>query len=117
MNVAETYVSRILKGEKTSTLVEELEDKYSSEDVLQIFIMIKQISAELLMQQGKAKVPDCQKCKFKTNGLSGSHHIGCTCVYAVVRGSEHGIKNGWFQYPFDFDQIWLTYCDSFQSLS
>ena len=27
-----------------------------------------------------------------------------------VRGSEHGIRNGWFNWPWDFDPVWLKSC-------
>ncbi len=27
---------------------------------------------------------------------------------------KHGEKNGWFQYPINFDPIWLNYCDGFK---
>ena len=30
-----------------------------------------------------------------------------------VVGKPHGIKNGWFNHPFDFDPIWLESCDGF----
>jgi hypothetical protein len=28
-----------------------------------------------------------------------------------VRGDPHGIKNGWFQWPWNFDATWLENCD------
>lgn len=30
-----------------------------------------------------------------------------------VKGNEHGIKNGWFNWPFNFDPTWLIKCDGF----
>ena len=31
-----------------------------------------------------------------------------------VKGNQHGIKNGWFNYPFNFDPTWLEECDGFE---
>ena len=33
-----------------------------------------------------------------------------------IKGNKHGIKNGWFSWPFDFDPIWLERCDGFESI-
>jgi len=30
-----------------------------------------------------------------------------------VKGHPHGIKNGWFIWPFNFDPVWLENCDGF----
>ena len=30
-----------------------------------------------------------------------------------IRGSEHGRKNGWFHWPFNFDPIWLEACKGY----
>ena len=32
-----------------------------------------------------------------------------------VTGDPHGIKNGWFMWPMNFDPIWLRSCDGFES--
>ena len=58
--------------------------------------------------------PDCHKCRYRGWGLSGSHHLGCCNPAAKVRGNAHGVRNGWFTWPFDFDPIWLEACDGFQ---
>jgi len=31
-----------------------------------------------------------------------------------VRGDETGIKNGWFNWPFNFDPMWLICCAKFE---
>jgi len=31
-----------------------------------------------------------------------------------VEGIDTGIKNGWFNWPFNFDVVWLEKCDSFE---
>lgn len=31
-----------------------------------------------------------------------------------ISGTPHGVKNGWFNWPLDFDPIWLESCDRFE---
>src|SRR3990167_11061705 len=31
-----------------------------------------------------------------------------------IRGNPHGIKHGWFSWPYNFDPIWLENCDGFE---
>lgn len=30
-----------------------------------------------------------------------------------IKGNPHGIKNGWFNWPINFDPVWLENCDGF----
>lgn len=30
-----------------------------------------------------------------------------------IRANFHGIKNGWFVWPVNFDPVWLEHCDGF----
>lgn len=71
----------------------------------------------------------CTNCKYKTYGMSGSHHIGCNKIegeknkfiaaglllqgyrFTKINISEHGIKNGWATWPLDFDSIWIDNCE------
>lgn len=32
----------------------------------------------------------------------------------TVKGSAHGIRNGWFQHPYNFDPVWLEECTGFK---
>lgn len=32
-----------------------------------------------------------------------------------VKGSPHGIANGWFMHPLNFDPTWLEECNGFES--
>lgn len=34
----------------------------------------------------------------------------------TVEGSLHGIKNGWFNHPWDFDPLWLMKCTGFKDI-
>lgn len=55
----------------------------------------------------------CWNCQHKRS-VPGDCHISCAKFDAKVEGSPHGIKNGWFYWPFNFDPIWLKSCDSFE---
>ena len=60
----------------------------------------------------KFKKPDCYKCVHKRD-IPGDCHIRCNNVKANVIGDEHGIRNYWFLFPYNFDPIWLFSCDGF----
>lgn len=57
---------------------------------------------------------DCYLCKHKRD-VPGNTHISCANPDPCMKGNSHGIKNGWFLYPFLFDPIWKeTKCDNFE---
>jgi hypothetical protein len=59
---------------------------------------------------------DCYKCKHKID-VPGHCHIKCANPDRKMTGNAHGIKNGWFIYPFLFDPIWKTKkCDNYESI-
>ena len=58
------------------------------------------------------KKPSCRKCIHKRN-IPGDAHIKCNNINAVVKGNEHGKRNGWFLWPMNFDPVWLISCDGF----
>jgi len=31
-----------------------------------------------------------------------------------IKANPHGVKHGWFNFPFNFDPIWLENCDGFE---
>lgn len=79
--------------------------------------------------------PDCYKCKYRRN-IPGDRHSKCVHPKVSkgnelsalmnllggrqekqelhVKGSPHGIRNGWFMHPFNFDPIWLEECEGFE---
>lgn len=80
--------------------------------------------------------PNCYKCKHRAD-LSYSAHSECkhpllsetdrllaamTIVaghripHTNVSGSAHGIRNGWFMWPLNYDPVWLESCDMFEAL-
>ena len=68
---------------------------------------------------------DCYKCKFRGT-IPGDAHSCCnypgTSADVVdfvlgknshiakklnIRGNAHGVRNGWFMWPVNFDPVWL----------
>jgi len=88
--------------------------------------------------------PDCYKCKHRGE-VPGSAHsrckhpstgvahdnpmLGLFAIFASVgrvpainadtglniKGDPHGIRNGWFNWPFNFDPTWLENCEGFEA--
>lgn len=64
--------------------------------------------------------PNCYGCKFRRN-VPGDCHS--TCVNTApfdklnIQGATHGIVNGWFFWPINFDPVWLQNCDGFEPIS
>ena len=40
--------------------------------------------------------------------------VGMSPSAFKVKGQEFGIRNGWFNWPTDYDPIWLESCDGFK---
>ena len=75
--------------------------------------------------------PMCYSCKHRED-LTYSAHSLCTglcekkdCFVAymlfeagalgtVVKAHDHGVKMGWFNWPIDFDPIWLEECKLYE---
>jgi len=49
----------------------------------------------------------CSKC-VNRGTVPGNCHIACKDPDPNMKGDPHGIRNGWFFYPFLFDPIWRT---------
>jgi hypothetical protein len=90
-----------------------------------------------------ANKPSCYKCKWR-GGLVGDAHSCCkhpknaavmndplTQIMGIfagvqrvppinietglhVKGNPYGIKHGWFNWPMNFDPVWLESCDGFE---
>lgn len=87
--------------------------------------------------------PNCYECKHRGD-LPGSCHSQCKhpafdgahAVFGLlatlrasqrggpieasngeitVKGNQHGIENGWFMHPLNFDPVWLEECNGFES--
>lgn len=56
--------------------------------------------------------PNCYKCVHRLS-VPGDAHSRCNNFDANVQGNAHGIRSGWFMWPFNFDPVWLVSCDGF----
>ena len=88
--------------------------------------------------------PKCYSCKHRRN-ISGDAHSQCihpatgnegddlvgglmTMIGNVmsdkgipgaaelrIKGNAHGIEQGWFYWPFNYDPVWLENCDGYEA--
>lgn len=93
----------------------------------------------------KKEKPNCYECKFRGGLAGSCHScckhpslgeisnnpmvammgifasVGRVSPFQVgaeklnIKGNPHGIKNGWFIWPVNFDPVWLENCDGFES--
>lgn len=70
--------------------------------------------------------PLCYSCKYRQS-LPDSAHSFCDQLAAMlwtrgdrdgvpgmrVTGDPHGILNGWFDWPYNFDPVWLDECTGY----
>lgn len=47
--------------------------------------------------------------------LSGGHIPPASVEGITVKGDPHGVRNGWFGWPFNFDPVWLVECSGFEA--
>lgn len=59
-----------------------------------------------------AAKPNCHACRSHRH-IPGDCHVSCVNAAARVTANEHGVRMGWFLWPFNFDPTWLVSCDSF----
>ena len=79
--------------------------------------------------------PNCYECEYRGR-VPGDAHSCCTypendpdmftglfskknMVNAKklnISADSHGIQNGWFMWPVNFDPVWLLTCDGFKSI-
>jgi hypothetical protein len=61
----------------------------------------------------RTKQNECFTCLYKQS-IPGDCHISCRKPGPEMKGNKHGIENGWFFYPINFDPAWKTKeCDNF----
>jgi hypothetical protein len=60
---------------------------------------------------------NCYKCKFKGD-LVWDAHSCCNNPKSAkelkIKGNEYGIRSGWFNFPTNFDPVWLENCNGFE---
>jgi hypothetical protein len=50
---------------------------------------------------------ECYQCVHCEN-VPGDAHIRCESPDPDMTGNPHGIRRGWFHYPYVFDPVWKT---------
>lgn len=52
----------------------------------------------------------CYSCAY-CGTIPGSCHASCTYAWSndekMPAGDTHGIKNGWYMFPFNYDPVWM----------
>ncbi len=56
--------------------------------------------------------PDCLNCTY-VRSIPGDIHISCVNLKANVEGADIGVRNGYFDWPYNFDPRWLVKCDGY----
>ena len=58
---------------------------------------------------------ECLTCIHR-RPVEGTHHISCSKPDPNMKGHPHGIRKGWFIYPYEYDPIWkIRLCDNYSS--
>ena len=50
----------------------------------------------------------------RRSGMISMHGSGKAAAELGIVGAKHGIINGWFLWPVNFDPIWLESCNGFE---
>jgi hypothetical protein len=58
--------------------------------------------------------PNCYDCAHRRE-IPGDAHSRCNNHKAKVTGDLHGMSHGWFNWPLNFDPVWLKVCDGFST--
>lgn len=113
LNEAVRYLKLSYSGTDGITNAAEYLNQFSNEDKYAILMASRYILAKIAVDNGKNMMDACYECKYR-DSVPGDSHSCCRNKLAVVIGDEHGVKNGWFFHPFNFDPVWLRYCDGFE---
>ncbi len=71
----------------------------------------------MVSDEERKMMRECYECANRSK-VFYSAHSQCNKPDAEMTGNEHGIKNGWFMYPFNFDPTWKTkLCSNFEKQS
>jgi len=67
-------------------------------------------------QKDRTVMNECWSCQHKRE-VPGNYHIRCVKPDPDMKGNEHGIRKGWFMYPFLFDPTWKEkLCNNYQKI-
>lgn len=69
--------------------------------------VFNRLESSMEKKKERTVMNECCSCKGRRT-IPGDCHTMCATPDASMTGSQHGIRNGWFYYPFNFDPIWKT---------
>ena len=53
----------------------------------------------------RTKMNECDSCEHR-RAIPGDAHIACINPDPNMEGDIHGIRSGWFFYPYLYDPVW-----------
>lgn len=112
--LSETSLYLNLVSEDASAATKYL-DSFTEEEQAKILLLSKIVIAKVSLDSGINMSGKCYDCKYRRN-IPGDCHSAYANKVALAIGDDHGIQNGWFIHPFNFDPIWLKYCDGFEKM-
>lgn len=115
MNLTNEAIQYIHELEKSDSCGDAYLKKFSIKEQYNIFMTVKYAIAHYNLKHGENMGGACYSCKHHRQ-VPGDAHSACANQLSIVIGDEHGIKNGWFLHPFNFDPVWLRYCDGFEPI-
>ncbi len=60
---------------------------------------------------------ECYSCKH-ARSIPGNCHTRCAKPDRKMTGAAHGIEQGWFIYPFNFDPTWKSkLCSNWEKMN
>ena len=59
----------------------------------------------------------CYTCKYRRSIPGDCHSLCAGAIYRdQVTANEHGVRSGWFFWPFNFDPVWLESCSNYNPI-
>lgn len=105
------YVNMLIRNRDAAAA--SLNRNYSEDERLMILMNAKKLFAYAAAEEMQPMCGACYTCKYRGT-IPGDAHSCCKNPFAVAIGDESGVKRGWFMHPFNFDPVWLCYCDGYE---
>lgn len=107
-------MNKIILNDFVEWLTED-QRKETTKDIITTLFTSYKDAIKLANTEGRS---DCYRCKYR-GGVPGSAHSSCTAEFRsrfmVPNFDDHGIKNGWAMFPWNFDPVWMiTKCINFK---
>lgn len=100
------------EGGNVRIILEKLQEEIPMNQMPLTFRIIQYLAIQESSGADEPASGICYKCIYRAS-IAGDAHSSCQCRDAFVCGTEYGISKGWFNHPFNFDPVWLTFCNKF----